>query len=177
MTRKTVVLEESHTFGASVVNAARVGFSRTHARNLTPAGAVNSAALLTSLGSMPGQTAPMMAISGYTRNQGGVGSAPFFDHVLNNYQFSDDAFWTFGVHNLKFGTDIERMQYNLTAHENPGGRWNFANLAAFLTNNAKHFEAGVTSPHSPPGMRQTPFPRYVQGDWGFRPNLTLDLPP
>ncbi len=125
-TRQTVVLEESHTFGASVVNAARVGFSRTHARNLTPAGAVNSAALLTSLGSMPGQTAPMMAISGYTRNQGGVGSAPFFDHVLNNYQFSDDAFWTFGVHNLKFGTDIERMQYNLTAHENPGGRWNFA---------------------------------------------------
>src|SRR5882762_2265138 len=174
-TRQTVVLEESHTFGASVVNAARVGFSRTHARNLTPAGAVNSAALLTSLGSMPGQTAPMMAISGYTRNQGGVGSAPFFDHVLNNYQFSDDAFWTFGVHNLKFGTDIERMQYNLTAHENPGGRWNFANLAAFLTNNAKHFEAGIPSTITPRELRQTLFAGYVQDDWRFRPNLTLNL--
>ena len=174
-TRQTVVLEESHTFGASVVNAARVGFSRTHARNLTPAGAVNSAALLTSLGSMPGQTAPMMAISGYTRNQGGVGSAPFFDHVLNNYQFSDDAFWTFGVHNLKFGTDIERMQYNLTAHENPGGRWNFSNLAAFLTNNAKHFEAGIPSTITPRELRQTLFAGYVQDDWRFRPNLTLNL--
>src|SRR6267142_2842960 len=174
-TRQTVVLEESHTFGASVVNAARVGFSRTHARNLTPAGAVNSAALLTSLGSMPGQTAPMMAISGYTRNQGGVGSAPFFDHVLNNYQFSDDAFWTFGVHNLKFGTDIERMQYNLTAHENPGGRWNFANMAAFLTNNAKHFEAWIPSTITPRELRQTLFAGYVQDDWRFRPNLTLNL--
>jgi len=174
-TRQTVVLEESHTFGASVVNAARVGFSRTHARNLTPAGAVNPAALLTSLGSMPGQTAPMMAISGYTRNQGGVGSAPFFDHVLNNYQFSDDAFWTFGVHNLKFGTDIERMQYNLTAHENPGGRWNFSNLAAFLTNNAKHFEAGIPSTITPRELRQTLFAGYVQDDWRFRPNLTLNL--
>ena len=174
-TRQTVVLEESHTFGASVVNAARVGFSRTHARNLTPAGAVNSAALLTSLGSMPGQTAPMMAISGYTRNQGGVGSAPFFDHVLNNYQFSDDAFWTFGVHNLKFGTDIERLQYNLIAHENPGGRWNFSNLAAFLTNNAKHFEAGIPSTITPRELRQTLFAGYVQDDWRFRPNLTLNL--
>ncbi len=174
-TRQTVVLEESHTFGASVVNAARVGFSRTHARNLTPAGAVNPAALLTSLGSMPGQTAPMMAISGYTRNQGGVGSAPFFDHVLNNYQFSDDAFWTFGVHNLKFGTDIERMQYNLIAHENPGGRWNFSNLAAFLTNNAKHFEAGIPSTITPRELRQTLFAGYVQDDWRFRPNLTLNL--
>jgi hypothetical protein len=174
-TRTTAVLEESHTFGASVVNAARVGFSRTHARNLTPAGAVNPAALLTSLGSMPGQTAPMMAISGFTRNQGGVGSAPFFDHVLNNYQFSDDAFWTFGAHNLKFGTDIERMQYNLIAHENPGGRWNFSNLADFLTNNAKHFEAGFPSTITPRELRQTLFAGYVQDDWRFRPNLTLNL--
>jgi len=173
--RQTVVLQESHTFGASVVNAARVGYSRTHAPNLTPAGAINPAALLTSLGSMPGETAPMMAISGYTRNQGGVGSAPYFDHTFNNYQFADDAFWSFGVHTLKFGANIERMQYNLVAYENPGGRWNFSNLAAFLTNNAKHFEAGIPSTITPRELRQTLVAGYVQDDWRFRPNLTLNL--
>jgi hypothetical protein len=173
--RQTVVLEENHTFSASVVNAARIGFSRTHAPNLTPAGAVNPAALLTSLGSMPGETAPMVAISGYTRSQGGVGSAPYFDHTFNNYQFADDAFWTFGAHTLKFGADIERMQYNLIAYENPGGRWNFSNLASFLTNKAKHFEAGIPSSITPRELRQTLFAGYVQDDWRFRSNLTLNL--
>jgi hypothetical protein len=117
----------------------------------------------------------MMAISGYTRNQGGVGTAPFFYHTFNNYQFSDDAFWTVGAHTFKFGTDIERMQYNLVAYENPGGRWNFSNLAAFLTNNSKHFEAGLPSTITPRELRQTLFAGYVQDDWRFRPNLTLNL--
>src|SRR5258706_9046796 len=78
--RQTGVLEESHTFGASFVNAARVGFSRTHALNLTPAGAVNPVAADPSLGSMPGENAPIMSISGFQRNNGGVGSAPYFQH-------------------------------------------------------------------------------------------------
>jgi hypothetical protein len=173
--RQTVILEESHTFGPSVVNAVRVGYSRSHAPNLTPDGAANPAALDTSLGSMPGQTAPMMAISGFTRNQGGVGSAPFFEHTFNNYQFADDAFWTRGAHTLKFGTDIERMQYNLIAHENPGGRWNFSNIYSFLANDAKHFEAGIPATITPRELRQTLFAGYVQDDWRVRPNLTLNL--
>src|SRR5712691_9842359 len=69
--RQTVVLGESHTFGPSVVNAARVGYSRSHALNLIPFGAINPAAKDLSLGSTTGQAAPLVAISGYTRNQGG----------------------------------------------------------------------------------------------------------
>ena len=173
--RQTVVLEESHTFGASVVNAARIGYSRTHALNLTPAGAVNPVAADPSLGSMPGENAPIMSISGFQRNNGGVGSAPYFQHTFNNYEFADDAFWTHGAHTLKFGTDIERMQYNLIAYENPGGRWNFSNIYSFLANNAKHFEAGIPSSITPRELRQTLFAGYVQDDWRVRPNLTLNL--
>jgi len=173
--RQTVVLEESHTFGASLVNAARVGYSRSHALNLLPSGAVNPAASLTSLGSTPGETAPTIAISGYSREQGGVGSASNFTHTLNNYQFADDAFWTHGAHTLKFGTDIERMQYNFIGNVEAGGRWNFSSLANFLTNNAKHFEAGIPSTITPRELRQTIIGGYVQDDWRLRPNLTLNL--
>src|SRR6202030_3461858 len=60
--RETVVLQESHTFGPSVVNSARVGYSRSHALNLIPSGAINPAAALTSLGSTTGQTAPIVNI-------------------------------------------------------------------------------------------------------------------
>jgi hypothetical protein len=173
--RQTVVLEESHTFGPSLVNAGRVGFSRSHALNLLPFGAINPAAKDLSLGSTTGQTAPTVAIPGYERNQGGVGSASNYEHTLNNYQFADDAFWTHGTHTLKFGVDIERMQYNFIARQNPGGRWNFSNLAAFLTNHSKHFEAGIPSTITPREFRQTLVAGYVQDDWRFRPNLTLNL--
>jgi hypothetical protein len=173
--RQTVVLEESHTFGPSVVNAARVGFSRSAVINLKPSGAINPAAADLKLGSTTGQTAPTVAISGYTRNQGGVGSASNYEHHFNNYQFADDAFWTHGAHTLKFGTDVERMQYNFIARQNPGGRWNFSNLTAFLTNNAKHFEAGIPSTITPREFRQTLIAGYVQDDWRFRPNLTVNL--
>jgi len=173
--RQTVVLGESHTFGPSVVNAVRLGYSRSHALNLIPFGAINPAAALTSLGSTTGQNAPLVAISGFTRNQGGVGAASNYEHAFNNYQFADDAFWTHGTHTLKFGTDVERMQYNYIARVEPGGRWNFANLAAFLTNKSKYFEAGIPSTITPREFRQTLVAGYAQDDWRFRPNLTLNL--
>jgi hypothetical protein len=69
--RQTAVIGESHTFGPSVVNDVRVGYSRSHALNLIPFGAINPAAAETSLGSTTGQNAPLVAISGFTRNQGG----------------------------------------------------------------------------------------------------------
>jgi hypothetical protein len=174
--RQTVVLEESHTFSPSVVNSARVGYSRSHALNLIPSGAINPAAALTSLGSTTGQTAPIVNIgSGITGNQGGVGAASNYQHTFNNYQFADDAFWTRGAHTLKFGADIERMQYNFNAKPNLGGKWIFPNLAGFLTNNAKHFEAGIPSTITPREMRQTLYAAYIQDDWRLRPNLTLNI--
>src|SRR5882762_9956220 len=173
--RQTVALGETHTFSPTVGNSARVGFSRSHALNLVPSGAINPSAKDLALGSTSGQTAPMVAISGFTRNQGGVGSAPNFEHTFNNYQFADDLFWVHGTHTLRFGTDIERMQYNFIARENPGGRWNFSNLGAFLTNKAKHFEAGIPSTITPRELRQTMLAGYVQDDWRFRTNLTLNL--
>jgi hypothetical protein len=173
--RQTAVIGESHTFGPSVVNDVRVGYSRSHALNLIPFGAINPAAAETSLGSTTGQNAPLVAISGFTRNQGGVGAASNYEHAFNNYQFADDAFWTHGTHTLKFGTDVERMQYNYIARVEPGGRWNFSNLASFLTNKPKYFEAGIPSTITPRESRQTLVAGYAQDDWRFRPNLTLNL--
>jgi hypothetical protein len=173
--RQTVVIGESHTFGPSVVNALRIGYSRTHALNLIPFGAINAAAGQKSLGSTSGQNAPLVAISGLTRNQGGVGSASNYEHSFNNYQFADDAFWIHGTHTLKFGTDVERIQYNYIASVEPGGRWNFSNISSFLTNNAKYFETGLPATITPREMRQTLAAGYAQDDWRIRPNLTLNL--
>jgi hypothetical protein len=173
--RQTVVLQESHTFGPSLVNAARVGYSRTHVINLEPSGAVNPAAIDKSLGSMPGQNAPTVSMPGFTRMEGGVGVATHYIHTFNNFEFYDDAFWTHGAHTLKFGGGVERMQYNFQSFQNPGGLWKFQTLTDLLTNNAFHFESGIPRTITPRRLRQTLFGAYVQDDWRFRPNLTLNI--
>jgi hypothetical protein len=174
--RQTVVLQESHTFGPNLINAARVGYSRTHVINLEPAGAVNPAATDKTLGSTSGQNAPEIQIDGAgDRMPGGVGTPPFSKHAYNSFQYYDDAFWTHGAHTLKFGGGIERMQYNFEAFFEPGGLWRFHNITDFLTNNAYHFEAGIPRTNTPRELRQTLFGGYVQDDWRVRSNLTLNI--
>ena len=48
-------------------------------------------------------------------------------------------------------------------------------ITDFLTNNAHHFEEGIPSAITPRELRQTLFAGYVQDDWRFRPNLTLNI--
>jgi hypothetical protein len=176
--RQTVVLQESHTFNANVLNAARAGYSRTHVINVNPTTAVagNTAPTNKALGTA-GQNAPEIDIKneGLTRMPGGVGTGSYYLHTFNNYEFYDDAFWTHGAHTLKFGGGVERMQYNYEAFQNQGGLWKFSNMAAFLSNAPTHFEEGVPSAIQPREMRQTLFAGYVQDDWRFRPNLTLNI--
>src|SRR3984957_11165699 len=90
--RQTVVVQESHTFSPSVLNAARVGYSRTHVINVNPTTAVNPAALDKTLGTA-GERAPEININsrGFARMPGGVGTGSYYIHTFNNYQFYDDA--------------------------------------------------------------------------------------
>jgi hypothetical protein len=174
--RQTVVLQESHTFSANVLNAARVGYSRTHVVNVNPTTAVNPAAKDPTLGT-GGQFAPEINLDDKTssRMPGGVGTGSYYLHTFNNYEFYDDAFWTHGAHTLKIGGGVERMQYNFEAFQNQGGLWKFSTIGDFLANNAHHFEQGIPSAITPREMRQTLFAGYVQDDWRFRPNLTLNV--
>jgi hypothetical protein len=174
--RQTVVLQESHTFGAHVVNAARIGFSRTNVINLKPAGAINPAAADISLGSTTGQAAPEVNIGGgFFRMPGGVGVGSWYTHPYNSYQVYDDAFWTHGTHTIKFGGGVEHMRYNYTAHQNQGGLWKFPNIYSLLTNQATHFETGIPEAVQPREARQTLLAGYIQDDWRVRSNLTVNL--
>lgn len=179
--RQTVAIEETHTFGSSFVNALRVGYNRDNVINqFTPSAITRSdgthpADDLT-LGSTLGQTAPRLTVhSTITDVAGGVNSGSHYLHVWNSYQFYDDANWTHANHSIKFGVGVEREQYNPTAFQNPGGRWKFKNFAKFLTGVPSSFEAGLPNAVSPREMRQTIPSVYVQDDWRFRPNLTLNL--
>jgi len=175
-TRTTFVLEESHTFSPSFVNAVRVGYNRNHAINFFGSKAINPAASDLTLGSTLGRNAPRVDLQqGFDSSFGGVGSQSFYRHNWNSYQYYDDAFVTHGAHSLKFGVGVERMLYNFHTFQGPGGRWKFGGLRAFYSNTPKYFEAGLPNTVSPRELRQTLFGGYFQDDWRFRSNLTLNI--
>jgi len=167
-------LEETHIFSPQLTNSVRFGYSRNGAQILTAPGA-NPLATDTSLGSIPGQPAPFIIVHGITGFFGGVDGFPNFTFGWNSYQGYDDANLTRGSHAIKFGVAVERMQSNNLFHFFDNGNFVFPSLSAFLTNNPIVFSATIPSSATVRGIRETLFGVYVQDDWRFRPNLTLNL--
>jgi outer membrane receptor protein involved in Fe transport len=174
--RQTVAIEETHTFGTSLVNAARIGYNRDKVINQFSSKAVNPAGADLALGSTLNQTAPRLSVHGIADEFGGINSGSHYLHAWNSYQFYDDANWIHGAHSIKIGAGVEREQYNPTAFQNPGGRWKFGSISDFLTGtNPSSFEAGLPNTVTSREMRQTIVGAYIQDDWRFHPNLTLNL--
>lgn len=173
--RRLFTLEETRTFTPNLVNTARFGFSRVVSLAPVTLNALNQAAADTSLGFTPGHAVGLINIGGIDNFQGGLGAVGEFDFHFNSYQFYDDAFYTKGVHSLKFGGAVERIQANQLGTANPNGQFIFGSLSDFLTNKPTSFNAPLASGVSPRDLRQTVFGLYLQNDWKWRPNLTFNL--
>ncbi|HUY14593.1 MAG TPA: TonB-dependent receptor [Terriglobia bacterium] len=171
--RQTAVLEETHIFSPVLVNSIRIGYNRDGVANDTSVKAINPLAADTSLGADPGGTAAQVNVAGLSPFTGGLGGQPSAFFFWNSYQAYDDAFFTSGTHSLKFGVALERMQANYVVKSNFTGLFSFGSLTDFLTNHPARFNTGL--PTAPTGLRQTLFGAYVQDDWRWRPNLTLNL--
>ena len=104
-----------------------------------------------------------------------MNSTSHADHIWNSFQFYEDVFLTRGVHSLKFGFAVERTQYNCINTARLDGTFNFPSLAGFLLDEPSLVELADPALTGEAGMRQTMFGAYLQDDWRWRPNLTLNL--
>jgi hypothetical protein len=174
--RQIVAAEETHSFSARFVNSVRVGWNHEAVNNNESIKAINPDASRTDLGSFPGRAATQVLIGGGISDfTGGVGGSPTYFYHWNTAQFYDDAFLTLGTHSLRFGVAAERLMLNQVADTDPNGIWHFTNLQGFLQNQPTKFQGGLTSTLSPRNLRQTIFGAYIQDDWRWRSNLTLNL--
>jgi hypothetical protein len=175
--RHTLALEESHIFSPSILNTARFGFNRDVVIAFSTLGAINPAAADTAFGFNPGEDAGIITVgSGVTQFSGGLGAIAEYRFHYNSFQFYDDLNWTKGKHSLKMGVSVERIQANqFTRGASPEGFYTFGGLASFLTNQPTNYVSLLSSSHTPRDLRQTLFGGYVQDDYKFRPNLTLNL--
>jgi hypothetical protein len=173
--RQIVAIEETHSFSTTFVNAVRFGFNHEKVDNNTSARALNPAAANTALGAFQNRNASVLNVTGLSSMPGGVGGLPTYYYGWNSFQGYDDAFLTRGKHSIKFGVAVEGMRLMDLAEPDPSGVWSFSDIASFLQNVPSKFNGGVVSTARPRNFRQTIFGAYVQDDWRFQPNLTLNL--
>jgi hypothetical protein len=174
--RQIVAVEETHSFTPTLVNAVRFGFNHEHVDNDSSVQAINPAASNTALGAFAGRNAAVVNVNGVlSPMSGGVGGLPTYLYRWNSFQGYDDAFLTKGTHTIKFGATFERMLLQVTALTDANGIWFFNDLPSFLQNQPTKFQGGVASSLTPRDLRQSIFGAYVQDDWRWRPNLTLNL--
>lgn len=175
--RHTLALEESHVFSPTILNTARFGFNRNVVIAFTTLSAINPAAADTAFGFNPGEPAGIITVgSGVTQFSGGLGAIAEYRFHYNSFQFYDDLNWTKGKHSIKLGVSVERIQANqFTRGASPEGFYVFGGLQQFLTNQPTNYSSLLSSSHTPRDLRQTLFGGYVQDDYKFRPNLTLNL--
>ena len=172
--RQFFALEETHIFSSHMTNSVRVGVNREYANNDQSVKALNPLSGDPSLGAVPGKDATLVVVGGgLTDLDGGLGSLATWLFRWTSMQAYDDAFLAKGLHSLKFGVGFERMQFNLKTLTGPG-TFKFANFQSFLTNQPSQFTASLKDPGGR-GLRQSLVAFYVQDDWRWRSNLTLNL--
>jgi len=173
--RQIVALEETHLFKPSFANTVRMGYNYEVVDNNEGLKALVPEAADPSLGTFSGRTAPQVFITGITPFLGGVGGESAYFYHWNSFQAYDDAFVNKGTHTIKFGGTVERMLLNIRALSDPNGIFKFSGLQNFYGNNPSKFQGGIASTLSPRNLRQTLFGLYLQDDWRWKSNLTLNL--
>jgi len=148
--RQVVTLHAKHLFSATFLNAARVGFSRSVGITGGLTKILNSNMLDLSFGFVPGGLAgEIRSVPGLTNfsNAPTVGGVLLSEESLawNSFQAGDDLFLTRGIHSIKFGVVVERMQDNQLSLPAVNGRFRFDSLQNFLTNRPLVFQGAGQS--------------------------------
>ena len=173
--RQFAAVHETHIFSAQLRNSFRFGVNRVVAITGLNFPSGNSHVADPSFGAVPGKNAPAIIVPGLTFFSGGLGTPSNFSFHWTSIQAGDDIARTKGAHSVKFGANLERMRDNILAVSDPGGEFSFNLLSDFLTNAPFSLSAAIPSAISERGFRQTVVGGYVQDDWRFRPNLTINL--
>ncbi len=172
--RQVASLEETHTFTPELLNTVRFGVNREVAGTLQTGPGANPLGVDTGLGIAPGLYAPVIQISGLAAFQGGLNGTSYGTFSFTTYQLYDDAFWNKGIHSLKVGFALERIDSNLFLANNPDGLYKFNSLSDFLQNKPAtfQFQLGATTPR---GLRQSVYAGYAEDDMRLRQNLTVNI--
>jgi hypothetical protein len=184
-----------HTFSPSLVNSARVGFTRTNWNVGLPSDPTG--VFGTNGNSLVGITFTSQAYNGFTGQQISGGASTVGNQALNNgtiidntYSYIDNLTWQRGRHYLSMGVQALRYQQNYPTSNNSGYLGNLNYTGAFTSNSAakdgpgygaadfvldrvQSAQATLTSLNV--GQRQFRTAGYFNDDYKVLPNLTFNI--
>lgn len=177
-------IELRRIFTPTLVNVARVSFSRPGTNEFTTQGPASTATVngvdpLQFFPASAGRQDGIVNVTGLT-GLGGALQLPF-NTTQNRYSEGDDVTWTKGIHNVRMGASVSRLQSNTYMPFFDGGQWNFTGLSK--GQGPFPLLGGVPAVllYVPQGsypnrdFRDTELTPYAQDDWKVTSKLTLNL--
>ncbi len=179
-----------HTFSASLINSARIGFTRTDWNQGFPQDPTGAFGI--SGNSKVGIAFPNQKFNGFTNQNinGGlssVGTSAYNGGVIDNtYSYIDNLSWQHGLHYLSMGIEARRYQNNYPTGNNDGylGSLNYSGAFTSNGNGSSGYgpadfaldrvsSGGVTLGSVNVGQRQWRTAGFAQDNFKVRPTLTL----
>ncbi|HLK64282.1 MAG TPA: hypothetical protein VKU19_12630 [Bryobacteraceae bacterium] len=183
---RNLAITYTHIFSPTVVNQFRGGFTRIAGRNFAPGTLTAQDVGITKVGGYDQTSLPNMEVLGAF--QLGRSNNDVDTTANNHFYFSDIASLAKGKHNLRFGTEIFRNQFN-QAPDHTAGSLIFLSFPDFLLGlpggpagsggNGTAISNIYTSldsanvPHV--GLRSTAAGLFAADDWKVSPKLTVNL--
>ncbi len=146
------VIGLSHVFSPTLLNEAKFGFNRG-----------------TTVSTYLNETGTLYAISvaGLTSLNNGRSSIG----AGNTFSGIDDLAWVKGRHVVKAGVEVRRVQMNQGG--SAYGTISYNSLSNFAANES--YKASITGVYPVNGLRKTDYFVYLQDEFKWRPNFTLNL--
>ena len=167
--RQILTINETHTFGRSLVNELRLGFNRFSLTS-TPLAQFNPAALGIANGVNQPIGLPQINVAGGSLNFGGPANQPS-GRGDTTFVAADTINWLVGRHSLKIGGEYRQFLNN--NFRQTTGSFNFPNVAAFLAGTANAFS--ITLGNQSSSIAEGALGFFVHDSYKLHPRLTLDL--
>jgi Carboxypeptidase regulatory-like domain len=170
---QVVSVQEQHVFSPTLLNTARIGFSRA-SYFFTGTTAVNLP------GWVAGDPIGAIVIGGGTASNGasqislaGTNNGSNLTSARNLFTYDDHVALTHGIHQFEAGVWVQRIQANDNLAQSQYGQASFGSLANFLAGKISTFSV-VPNP-TPIGWRSVEAAGFVQDNMKLRPNLELRI--
>ena len=171
--RQYATLSETHIFSPTLLNTARVSFSRTLTGHFLdyPSYLLGPEYVLVSspINNPPASISPGGGITGVGIQYDGQNGPQ------NLWTLSDDLFYTRGRHSLKFGTLLNFYRPFFTLGVGQGGSVSFADLTRFLLGQPLSIGGDLGGVPQVRRYRYKTFGFYLQDDVRVTPSFTLNL--
>jgi hypothetical protein len=167
--RQIFTLNETHTFGPTVVNEARFGLNRIRI-TFTPNAQLNPADFGIAVGHGQEIGLPQVTVGGTGINIGGPSNFPQ-GRSDTTFVTSDTLSYLRGTHSFKFGGEFRRFYNNNFTLDT--GTFGFGSVAAFQTGLGNAFSITLGDRGSSIGTGALGL--FVQDNYKARPGLTLEL--